>query len=674
MTNNSFNILGNKTLSVPRKGKLDRNSIYKPSKELVGDGYKYDSDGLYCPLGLNCIENLYLKIERGYQYYGYTIGSYDNNFKAKTTTANSKKSICTEDQKRNKALFQNIKKIGDNIQEVEIVEFNESLTRIGVRLNKEKNFQQITKEFGVYKNKEEPKNKDGDDSFLIEIEEEIQHRKNPKLTEEQISNAETVKDEIMKKGLIPYLNDILNKMHIGSHKNIYRKLLAALNIMRGKGSYLIETTARAGEGKSLEDEIIFEKMIPQEYIFKKNNMTVASFLRYGGGNAWYFTRYIVIFGDLGSKKSFQNKEQVFDVYKILITENEYSSDVSEKNSSGNYETKSLDLAVESIGAVYSTTLNNFTEGDPQLESRTLKCTPFDNKTEDILDFIFYLNFPESKQSMAKKEAEDELLLFQSYLLSLVSFDEEIINPYSSIFKRYLKGSSVPFRELKQLLGLFDAYCVLTNFNCDEKNGHLVASKEQLTEFLTDVCLDNVLIPYEYNFIDMLKGKNKTRLKIINEEIDADEQQTDPLTEYFNAALEDMHPKSDDGNDDNRPQSFSDLDIYKLKQAVNKLLKFYKLGGTSADHKENVFFRKTDIKRLYGRYKAYKDIDDVSKLLHSLYLKGYINKLEFKDPNNNENIYYLTSKCEDIKFSLDINDEDEKQIENFFIETGFYDTA
>lgn len=668
MTNNSFNILGNKTLSVPRKGKLDRNSIYKPSKELVGDGYKYDSDGLYCPLGLNCIENLYLKIERGYQYYGYTIGSYDNNFKAKTTTANSKKSICTEDQKRNKALFQNIKKIGDNIQEVEIVEFNESLTRIGVRLNKEKNFQQITKEFGVYKNKEEPKNKDGDDSFLIEIEEEIQHRKNPKLTEEQISNAETVKDEIMKKGLIPYLNDILNKMHIGSHKNIYRKLLAALNIMRGKGSYLIETTARAGEGKSLEDEIIFEKMIPQEYIFKKNNMTVASFLRYGGGNAWYFTRYIVIFGDLGSKKSFQKIEEVFDVFKILITENEYSKDFSEQNSSGNWENKTLDLAVESIGGVYSTTLNSFADEDPQLESRTLKSTPFENKDDDILDFIFYLNFPNSKQSIAKREAEEELLLFQSYLLSLVNFDKEIINPYKNVFKRYLKGSSVPFRELKQLLGLFDSYCVLTNYDCEERNGFLVASQKQLEEFLTDVCLDNVLIPYESNFIDMLKnGKNKNSLKIIKEEVpkkdgkeEDKEQYTDPLQEYYNKVLEDME-KTD--------SSFSDLEDYELKQAINKLLKFYRLGGTSSEHEENIFFRKRDLKRIYGRYKAYKNIDDVGKLLHNLYLKGYLNKLEFKDPNNHENIYYLTSKCENIKFSLVIDEEDEKQIETFLKELG-----
>ena len=63
---------------------------------------------------------------------------------------------------------------------------------------------------------------------------------------------------------------------------------------------------------------------------------------------------------------------------------------------------------------------------------------------------------------------------------------------------------------------------------------------------------------------------------------------------------------------------------------------------------------------------------MGKLLHNLYLKGYLNKLEYKDPNNHENIYYLTSKCENIIFSLEITDEDREQVEKFYIETGFYD--
>lgn len=663
MAKKNLNILGSQTSPTSNRNKLQKNSIYKISKDLINDGFKFDSEGLYCPLKATDGVVLYLKVEREHQSYAYAIGPYDTKFIAETPTFNSKKSICAEDSKRNRYLFEKFKKINDNGKDMEMDDFNDAISEIGVKLNRESDFQQITKEFGVYKNKEVPDKSGEDNNFLIDIEGRIQYRRNPQLTKKQKENAKMIEGRICADGFIPYLDGILDNIHIGSHKNIYRKVLAGLNIMRGKASYLFETTARAGEGKSLEDDIAFSMIIPQDYIFKKNNMTVASFLRYGEVSSQYFTRLIVLFGDFGSKKSFQKIEEVFDVFKILITENEYSKDLSEQNSSGNYENKTLDLTVESIGGVYSTTLNSFTDADPQLESRTLKSTPFENKDDDILDLIFDLNFYDSKQSIAKREAEAELLLFQSYLLSLVNFDREIINPYKNVFKRYLKGSSVPFRELKQLLGLFDAYCVLTNYDCEEKNGYLVASEKQLTEFLTDVCLDNVLIPYESNFIDMLKNnKNKNSLKIIQEKTDEDEegQYTDPLQEYFNKVLEEM--EINDG-------SFSDLPDYLLKQALNKLLKFYKLGGTSTEHEENIFFRKRDVKRIYGRYKAYKNIDDVGKLLHNLYLKGYLNKLEFKDPNNHENIYYLTSKCENIKFSLVIDEEDQKQIETFLKELG-----
>ena len=663
MAKKNLNILGSPVSSASNKNKQHKNSIYRISENLINDGFRFDSESLYCPLKVTGGDVLYLKVEREHQTYAYAIGTYDTKFIAETPTFNSKKSICAEDQKRNRYLFEKFKKINDNSQEIGMDDFNDAISEIGIKLNKESDFQQITKEFGVYKNKEVPDKSGEDNNFLIDIEERIQYRINPKLTKEQEENAKMIEGRICTDGFIPYLDGILDNIHIGSHKNIYRKVLAGLNIMRGKASYLFETTARAGEGKSLEDDIAFSMIIPQDYIFKKNNMTVASFLRYGEVSSQYFTRLIVLFGDFGSKKSFQKIEDVFDVFKILITENEYSKDLSEQNSSGNYENKTLDLTVESIGGVYSTTLNSFTDADPQLESRTLKSTPFENKDDDILDLIFDLNFYDSKQSIAKREAEAELLLFQSYLLSLVNFDREIINPYKNVFKRYLKGSSVPFRELKQLLGLFDAYCVLTNYDCEEKNGYLVASEKQLIEFLTDVCLDNVLIPYESNFIDMLKNnKNKNSLKIIQEGDDEEDegQYTDPLQEYYNKVLEEM--EIEDG-------SLSDLPDYLLKQALNKLLKFYKLGGTSTEHEENIFFRKRDVKRIYGRYKAYKNIDDVGKLLHNLYLKGYLNKLEFKDPNNHENIYYLTSKCENIKFSLVIDEEDKKQIETFLKDLG-----
>ena len=85
-------------------------------------------------------------------------------------------------------------------------------------------------------------------------------------------------------------DSFLDKIHIGKHNNIYRKHLGAFNVIRGKGSYLFGALAKSGEGKSLEDEITFLIMIPQEYIFKKNNMTEASFLRCAKVNKYHFNR------------------------------------------------------------------------------------------------------------------------------------------------------------------------------------------------------------------------------------------------------------------------------------------------------------------------------------------------------------------------------------------------
>lgn len=509
-----------------------------------------------------------------------------------------------------------------------------------------------------------------EDYYLLEVAEAIEYRQNPILDKTQKKQAKQVASSIKKNGLIGSLAPKLDKLHIGEHRNLYRKLLGAFNVMRGKGSYIFETTAHAEEGKSLEDKIVFEYLIPEEYIFKKNKMTEASFIRYSDTNVFYFTRMIIILGDLGSKKAFQTVEDVFNIFKILITEKEYSKDLSEKNTSGNFLNKSLDLKVESIGAAYSTTKNSFTEDDPQLESRTISSTPFDTDKNDIMDLICYLNTSKSQQSKEQKDTIEKLLAFKSYLLSLVSFDKEIINPYGSVFKRYVNESNTPIRELQHLFELFDAYCVLTHESCDEINDTLVASENQLNAFFSDICLENVLIPYESNFITMLLGKGKqTELVVIDDSVNEDEEETrlDPLNEFFNDALESMGLYEHEEN----VTSYIDLDNYRQKTFINKLLQLYKLSGSSTEHKKNVFFRLTDVKRVYYRYKAYKNIDDVGKLLHILQLKGYLGKLELKD-HNNQNIYYLTSKCENITVPIELTEDDKKEAAKFLDDIGLGD--
>lgn len=501
------------------------------------------------------------------------------------------------------------------------------------------------------------------DEYQFKVQKDINYRKNPTLTREQKQQAREVKSYIKKNGLIDYLKPKIDKLQIGEHKNIYRKMLAGFNVMRGKGSYLFETIAEAEGGKSLEEDIVFESLIPEEYIFKKNDMSEASFLRYSEANEEFFTRLIILWGDLGNENAYNKVESVFDVMKILITEKEYSKDLAEKEKSGKFKNKSLELKVESIGGSYSTPKNSFTKNDSQLESRTISSTPFSTDKNPIMKHIGYLNTELSPQSHDRKQAIKELINFKSYLLSLVNFNKEIINPYINVLIRFVSGSRTPIREFKQLLELFDAYCVLTYEDCKEIEGHLIASESQLDDFFKHVCLENVLIPYESDFIKMLLSEGTKKQLAVVEDAE-NEEDLDSLNEYFNAALESL---------DEKVEVYTELKEKKQTYFFNKLLQLYKLGGTSSEHKKNVFFRKSDIKRLYSTHKSYKNINDVNELLYVLYSKGYLGKLEFKCPTTRQNIYYATSKCKNITVSVDLTKGDRKAAREFLKNIGLTDT-
>ena len=293
-------------------------------------------------------------------------------------------------------------------------------------------------------------------------------------------------------------------------------------------------------------------------------------------------------------------------------------------------------------------------------SRTISSTPYGAKEEDIMDFMILLEYPNSKQSIEKREAEKELKKFQLYLLNCVSMDLTIINPYGNVFKKHAIHSDVPKRELKQVLELFDSYCKLTYYNCDNINGQLVASEEQINEFMKDICLENALIPYESDFLQMLMAQGKKyELTIIDE---SDEDKSNPLEEYYAEVLDSIN-KFNNLN----ANSFADLNYTEIDSAVKRLLKLYKLGGTSSDHEDNVFFRISDIRRHYSKYKAYKNIDDVKSLIHRLVKKGYIDSLEYQD--GKQNIYYLTEQCKDIAIPFELSDEDKEKAEEFLKEVG-----
>lgn len=624
-----------------------KDSIYKCSSKLAEKGYKSTTDGLICPLK----DDYCLKIGRTDKKYSYSIGKYDNyTFNYLSTSYTCKESITEEKDSRTKKLNEYWSKIGNT------TDLEPFLSAIAVDLMNEPNFSQINKTFSVYEEEQKKKATTTEAS----IGEEIDKRRNPTLTEHGQKRAKKVEEKLQEVGYVKYLDNLLDKLHIGNHTNIHRKLLGAFKIMKGEGSYLFETIAKAGEGKSLEDEIVFGKIIPKQYIYKVNEITTSSFTRYSDKSPYYFDRLILLFGDFGSKKSYGNMEELLNILKVLITEKEYVRDLSDKADDGNYSNKQLKLKCDSIGGVYSSVINEFTQGDSQLESRTISSTPYGAKDEEVMDFMILLEYPNSKQSIEKKEAEKQLKKFQLYLLNCLTMDITIVNPYGNVFKRHAIHSDVPKRELKQVLELFDSYCKLTHYNCDNINRQLVASEEQINEFMKDICLENALIPYESDFLQMLIAEGKKyELTIIDE---SDEDNPSPLEEYYAEVL-----GSIDTFSNSNANSFSDLNYTEIDSAVKRLLKLYKLGGTSSDHEENVFFRISDIRRHYSKYKAYKNIDDVQSLIHRLVKKGYIDSIEYQD--GKQNIYYLTEQCKDIAIPFELTKEDKEKAEEFLKEVG-----
>lgn len=618
-------------------------SIYKCSTKLEEKGYKSTTDGLICPLE----NNTYLKIGRTDKKYSYTLGNYDNyTFNYLSSAYTCKESITEEKDSRTKKLKEYWSKIG-NTTDIEPL-----LSAIAVDLMNEENFTQVNRTFNVYEEEQKNKSTATGDS----IDEEIENRRNPKLTSQGQRRAKKVEEKLKEAGYVKYIDNLLDKLHIGNHTNIHRKPLGAFKIMRGEGSYLFETIAKAGEGKSLEDDIVFNLIIPKQYIYKINSITTSSFTRYSEKSQYYFDRMILLFGDMGSKQSFGSMEELLNILKVLITEKEYVRDLSDKAEDGNYSNKQLKLKCKSIGGVYSSVINDFTQGDSQLESRTISSTPNGAKDEEVMDFMILLDYPNSKQSKEKKEAEKELKKFQLYLLNCLTMDLTIVNPYGNVFKQYAMHSDVPKRELKQVLELFDSYCKLTYYDCDNINGQLVASEKQISEFMKDICLENALIPYESDFLKMIMATDKKLELTI---IDTTEDSQNPLESYYNTVLESF------SNNDNT--SFSDLNHSEVELATKRLLKLYKIGGTSADHKENVFFRISDIRRHYSKYKPYKNIDNVQGLIHRLVKKGYLDSIEYKD--GKQSIYYLTEQCNDIAIPFELTEEDKEKAEEFLKEVG-----
>lgn len=685
------------------------------SDRLYKAGYRWDNDGLYCPLQVETDEPHYLRIKRGYDAYDITIGLLqDINgkilFDVKTGNWTGKTPITTDHKARNQQMGKVVGIYG------KIPEIANPLRIISADLNGVKDFPQITEHFKVY---EDIKPDDTDDQDSVnEYEQELQDRRKPTLTPDERDTADHVSSMIKEYGLTGYLDPILNHIHIGDHRNIYRKTLMSLQIIRGNDSAFLLDIAQSGSGKSHENNIVFETIIPERYIEQIDNITPASFVRFADNHPEYLDRKILLFNDKGDDDGINNMKDVNKILKVLITENKYS-DYKSDAQGNKWVNKKFHLKVQGVGAVLSTVDNKDALKDSQIVNRSLQSRPSDVDIDELLDHIGHLNFKDSIQSMNRNGAEADLKDFGIYLMSLVNDTDVIVNPYIKIFQRYCMTANVlgdVTREYERQLSLFDAYCRINKHLCKKHGNYYIASQTLVNSYFSDINPENALNPIESDFIEMLmKGNGKNEPLILIDERDngddgdgndPDNTSADnpddliyidagysPYTDYYKDG--NLYLKDDDGNDltltieliqctnavvehfistdKTGLDRYGDDDItydllnrQDLDQCNKQLLQWYKIRG-GVNSRFPVFFRVNDIKTVYRNYKSFKNVKDISVMMEKLVYKGYANKMGKLDGYN---IYYLTTECRNLK-KQELKPDDLIDAENFLKETGFY---
>lgn len=707
----------------------EQSEYYPPDdndrKYLKDYGCKWDKYGFYCPLQIRdkqgdlLPEPYYLHITRGYDSYLMAVGllqELDDKIQFDYITGNwsDKKPITVLSKERNRGFGNMIK--GGNIPEIA-----SPLDKVCTDLSRVRNFPQVTEHFKVYQEQIQDEKKD--DDLINEQEQLLSARRNPVLTKDEQDTAEYVKGMVIENGFTGYLDPILNKTHIGDHRNIYRKTLMSLQVMRGVHSSFLLDIADSGAGKSKENDIVFEIIIPKRYIEEINRITVASFVRFADEHEYYLDRKIITFNDKGDDDAISEMKDVNTILKVLITENKYT-DFKSDAKGNKWVNKKFHLKVDGVGAVISTVDNKDALKDSQIVNRSLQSRPADVDVDDVLDHIGSLWGGWSYQAMDKKGAEDDLKDFGVFLMSLVNDTDIIVNPYQSIFKRYCKTANVQgdvTREFERQLALFDAYCRINKHECKKDGKYYVASQKQVNDYFSDINLENALNPIESDFIEMLmkgNGKNEPLILVDDDMIepvhrDGDESDDQDngfsnrssdkdstfiyvdagsknpykehikdgklelddktlcihLNQCLNTVVEHFVTSDKTGLDryGDNDITYDILNRQDTEQCNKQLIQWYKIkGGVSG--RFPVFFRVNDIQNHYRRYKAFKNVKNVSDMMDKLVNKGYANKMGKLDGYN---IYYLTTNCRNLKKQA-LTPDDLIDAENYLNDTGFYE--
>lgn len=358
------------------------------------------------------------------------------------------------------------------------------------------------------------------------------------------------------------------------------KICAAYSAVQGRSSCFIETRGKAGTGKSYEDELVLS-CFDESDIIHVADVTYASLFDFAEAE---LNKKIVMLGDLGNKH-FCKLENVFSVFKVLMTEHKYKRKIFNKEQS---------LCTDSLCVIYETT-KKMTH-DEQIVSRSLQFTT--HQTQDDLLELFI-------QKQNKSEEQELVAKYRAEIQKKRQLNIHVKHDFIQLFADEVRKSHVSnkIRKLEQILNLFESYCILeSDVNC---SCEIEATQEDYDSFMQLVrdchfCEEAVV----QDFLEMLQGSKLESVDL-----------TELVESEFSNSLKDDE-----------------------KRIVSVLYRRYGLNGRSRLFQgRHVFFSVHSLRKEFNSRTAFENVDDLHALLGFLVNYGVVGVLgSFRATK----IYYL----------------------------------
>ena len=187
------------------------------------------------------------------------------------------------------------------------------------------------------------------------------------MTNMEKETALRIEQQIKEKGFLGYLNPILDKVHDGTHENIYKALFGMYSVISGQASYFITPVSETKDECCSELDIAL-RMIPQEFVLCRDKETHSTFTKVAEQDSHYYDHKI--YDMRGQNKPYDQKDLIKAMCR-LISEGSYKYGVLGWKD-GKRVPSERALFTESIGILSPTVTPKFLEDNPYLASRTLE--------------------------------------------------------------------------------------------------------------------------------------------------------------------------------------------------------------------------------------------------------------------------------------------------------------